>query len=214
MIPTIAVVPSNGRLFLKGCIESLRNQVDRIVVVQNGEEIDFFDEKVLVVLDSGTDMNISRWWNIGIEFAESMVDAEQWNILVVNDDVIACHNLVETLSKEMRTSTATLAYPNQFDNHRFLYREAKPINLHHRITGYCYMLRGESRMRIDERFVWWAGDDDLDWRCRIAGGSLLVPWCKVDHRAPNGSFLEHPELHEQASKDMKTFEEKWGKRPW
>lgn len=215
MIPTWVVVPSNGRPFLEQCIESLRNQVDKIIIVQNGGE-DFYikDEKIIFVPDTGTDLNISRWWNIGIDFVENNIGTESWNTLVVNDDIIACHNLVESLSRELRMTTAVLAYPNQFDNHRFLHRNPGPIDLHHRITGYCYMLRGETKMRLDETMVWWYSDDNLDWECRVAGGSLLVPWCKVQHRAPDGTFLVHPELHVQAANDRKTFVKKWGKAPW
>src|SRR3990170_5121606 len=191
-IPTIAVIPSNGRPYLEQCVSSLREQVERIIVVANGPLSNLMSqtiEGVTYIQDPEPDLNISRWWNIGIDFAESMAyPAEQWNTLVVNDDVIACHNLVETLSREMRLNTSVLAYPNQHDNHRFLHRNAGPVDLHHRITGYCYMLRGEAKLRIDDRFVWWAGDDDLDWNARRMGGSLLVPWCKVQHQAPNGSF--------------------------
>lgn len=217
-IPTIAVIPSNGRPFLEQCVSSLRGQADKIIIVANGPLSSLRNqtiEDVIYVRDNQPDMNISRWWNIGIDFAESLAHpAEQWNTLVVNDDVIACHNLVETLSGEMRLNTSVLSFPNQYDNHRTLHRSAGPVDLHHRITGYCYMIRGEAKLRLDERFVWWYGDDDLDWNARRLGGSLLVPWCKVQHQAPNGSMLTHPELNIQAGKDRVAFLQKWGLTPW
>lgn len=219
---TWAVIPTNGRQFVHDCIDSLINQVDGIVLVVNGHLADHqlmtSNPKVEAIPDLYADMNISRWWNRGIDHVASKMGEdlpeEPWNVLVVNDDVIACHNLVEKLSGEMRQANAALAFPNQFDNHRAFHKEAKPIDLHHRITGYCYMLRGESGLRLDENLVWWYGDDDLDWRARTQGGSLLVPWCKVQHLAPNGSMLERPELHRQAGKDRQTFINKWGRAPW
>lgn len=221
---TWAIIPTNGRQFVHDCIDSLLPQVDGIVLVTNGEIADHKvlqpDPKVHVIADVYANLNISRWWNVGLDWvAYHMADwgespTQPWNSLVVNDDVIACHNLVEKLSGEMRQSGAALAFPNQFDNHRAFHKEAKPIDLHHRITGYCFMLRGESGLRLDENLVWWYGDDDLDWRARTEGGSLLVPWCKVQHLAPNGTMVACPELHRQASQDRQTFINKWGKAPW
>jgi hypothetical protein len=217
-VKTIAVIPSNGRSFLEQCVSSLRDQVDQIVIVANGPLSSLSAQTmqdVIYVRDSQSDMNISRWWNIGIDCAESLAHPDsEWNTLVVNDDIIACHNLVETLSGEMRLNSSVLCYPNQWDNHRAFHRDPGPVDLHHRITGYCYMLRGEAKLRLDERFVWWYGDDDLDWNARRLGGSLLVPWCKVQHLAPNGSMMNHPELNIQAGKDRDTFYQKWGNTPW
>lgn len=217
MVPTWAVVPSNGRPMLYECLDSLFPQVEGIVIVANGEDrIDSSHPKVSIVQDTGTDMNISRWWNIGMNVVDSLKGSgtNSWNTLVVNDDVVAPVNLVETLSKEMRNCSAVLSFPNQHDNHRAFWREPGPVNLFHRITGYCFMLRGEALIRMDESLKWWYGDDDLDWRARTRGGSLLVPLCPVEHRAPNGSMLVHPELHTQAAIDRETFIKKWGQAPW
>lgn len=222
-ILTWAVVPSNGRPFLQECITSLMSQVDGIVIVENGTGDTTvrtpFPEKIHRVRDIGSDMNISRWWNRGMDevalkVSQGGLPEEPWNVLVVNDDVVAPPNLVETLSTHMRACTAVLAFPNQHDDYGTLWTRAEPVNLFHRITGYCYMVRGETGLMLDESLVWWAGDDDLDWRARTRGGSLLVPGCPVEHKAPNGTFLDHPELHEQASRDMQYFEQKWHRRPW
>lgn len=212
-VPTWAVVPSNGRSYLKGCLDALAPQVDGIVVVQNGDDDIFVPVDVHVVRDTETDMNISRWWNLGID-AIAAKGLRKWNTLIVNDDVVIPVGLVETLSARMRACTAVVAYPNQHDHHHALWREPGPVNLFHRLTGYCYMLRGEVGLRLDESMKWWASDDDLDWRARELGGSLLIPGHPVVHHAPNGSFLHHPELHEQAAQDMETFAKKWGMRPW
>lgn len=212
-VPTWAVVPSNGRPFLRECLDALAPQVDGIVVVNNGESGFPSGGFVEAVPDHGTGMNISRWWNIGIEavYAKGL---GEWNTLIVNDDVVVPMGFVETLSSRMRACTAAVAYPNQHDGHHAFWREPGPVNLFWRLTGYCFMLRGEIDLRLDEQLVWWYGDDDLDWRARTQGGSLLIPGCPVQHRAPNGSMLEHPELNVQAGKDRETFIRKWGQAPW
>jgi hypothetical protein len=62
--------------------------------------------------------------------------------------------------------------------------------------------------------AWWFSDDDLDWTARERGGALLVPGIPVEHRCPNGSMYERPELQEQAGRDRETFACKWGRTPW
>lgn len=220
-VKTWAVIPTNGRPFVHDAIDSLIDQVDGIVLVLNGGTNSVISDhpKIRAVKDDYEDLNISRWWNIGIDHVASLMRYQgtpevAWNVLVVNDDVIAPVGLVELLSARMRACTAVLAYPNQHDIHHAFHRSPEPVNLFHRITGYCFMLRGESGLRLDESFVWWYGDDDLDWRARTCGGSLLVPRSPVQHRAPNGTMLEHPELHEQANRDRQTFINKWGRAPW
>ena len=47
--------------------------------------------------------------------------------------------------------------------------------------GYCYMIRGSSGLRLDEGFVWWYGDDDIEWRARIAGGVGLVGGLRAEN---------------------------------
>ncbi len=212
---TWAVVPSNGRDYLRGSLQSLQDQVEGIVVVANGD----FRPVGLgpggrVVYDPGTDRNISRWWNLGLEEVARMAGEQPWNALIVNDDVICPPHLAEALAAKLDHYGACLAYPNQWDDLEIVWYRAEPVNLHHRITGYAFMLSGASGLRLDESLVWWAGDDDLDWRAREAGGAVLVPGCSVTHLAPNGSLIDHPELQVQTGKDMETFKRIWGRTPW
>lgn len=212
---TWAVVPSNGRHYLEGSLRSLRSQVEGIIVVANG---DFqpvgLGSGVRVVHDPGTDRNISRWWNLGIAEVAHMAGEDPWNALIVNDDVICPPRLAATLAAKLDQYGACLAYPNQWDDLEIVWRRAEPVNLHHRITGYAFMLSGGSGLRLREDLVWWFGDDDLDWRARETGGAVLVPGCAVEHLAPNGSLLDHPELQHQTGLDRQTFVNRWGKAPW
>jgi hypothetical protein len=41
-----------------------------------------------------------------------------------------------------------------------------------------------------------------------------VPGLAVEHRCPNGSMHERPELGKQAGRDRATFKAKWGRTPW
>lgn len=208
---------------LDDLIDSLKDQVyDVIVVANNWERAE--DPHVLEysglpvqVVDGGDDRNISRWWNVGLDLVAqhaAWLGDDQWNALVVNDDVVCPPNLIETLSVAMRATTAVLAYSDQCGGQQqILHTVAEPIDLRQRITGYAYMLRGEAGLRPDESMAWWFSDDSLDWEAREKGGSLLVPGIPVEHRAPNVQTEARPELSAQAGRDRETFIAKWGKAP-
>jgi hypothetical protein len=208
---------------LNDLIDSLKGQVyDVVVVANNWERTE--DPRVLefaglpvVVTEGGDDRNISRWWNIGLDLVAqhaAWLGDTEWNALVVNDDVVCPPNLAEVLGTAMRSTTAVLAYPDQCGGQQqILHAKAEPVDLRQRITGYAYMLRGEAGLRLDESMAWWFSDDDLDWRAREAGGSLLVPEIPVEHRAPNAQTNARPELSAQAGRDRETFIAKWGRAP-
>ncbi|MFF0055696.1 glycosyltransferase family 2 protein [Streptomyces microflavus] len=208
-------------------MNSVLDQVDAVYIIDNGSvppidpeqwpmgEGNTFVGSALVDLDPP---NISLLWNIGLELAEhsrQFTGRERCDVVVLNSDVIVPSGWVDALSEAMRSTTAILAYPDQFGGQQqILHTKAEPVDLRQRITGYAYMLRGEAGLQLDESMAWWASDDDLDWRAREAGGALLVPGIPVQHLRPNGSMQERPELEAQAGRDMETFRAKWGKTPW
>lgn len=224
MIPHYAVVPSNGRPYLDGLLASLAGQVDDVLVVANnwqrvGDGRALRDSGAPVdVLDGPDERNISRWWNLGLDAFTALAEgsgAAEWDVLVVNDDVVCPPGFVKTLSSRMRATTAVCAYPDQAGGQQeILHTVAAPVPLSQRITGYAFLLRGEAGLRADEDLVWWAGDDSLDWTARQQGGALLVPGTPVEHRAPDVQTNASPELTAQTARDMDTFLAKWGARPW
>jgi GT2 family glycosyltransferase len=207
---------------LADCITSVVDQVDRVIVIDNLSSPPIDPEPwhgtVGVVTVPIDPPNISTLWNVGLALADASAHstgADRWDIAVLNSDVTIPAGWIDKLSTAMRSTTAVLAYPDQHGGRRqILHTKAEPIDLRQRITGYAYMLRGETGLRLDESMVWWASDDDIDWRAREQGGALLVPGLAVEHRCPNVSTNERPELQVQAGRDMETFEKKWGKRPW
>jgi hypothetical protein len=218
-----AVIPTRNRHdLLADCINSVVDQVDRVIVIDNLSEPPIdpgpWHGKVGVVSLPIDPPNISTLWNVGLSLADAQAHrcgAERWDIAVLNSDVVVPAGWVEILSAAMRSTTAVLAYPDQHGGARqVLHTRAEPIDLRQRITGYAYLLRGEAGLRLDESMAWWFSDDSLDWEAREKGGALLVPGIAVEHRCPNGSMYERPELQEQAGRDRETFARKWGRTPW
>lgn len=218
-----AVIPTRDRHdMLADCIDSVIEQVDRVLVIDNLStppiDPDPWDGKVGVVSLPIDPPNISTLWNVGIALVDAgfhMTGAGAWDIAVLNSDVVIPPGWIEGLSTAMRSTPAVLAYPDQHGGReQVLHTKAEPIDLRQRITGFAYMLRGEAGLRLDEDLAWWYGDDDLDWRAREQGGALLVPGLPVEHRSPNVSTHERPELSAQAGLDRVTFQAKWGRTPW
>lgn len=218
-----AVVPTRDRHdLLTECIGSVIDQVDRVIIIDNLSsppvDVDQWHGKAGVVRIPVDPPNISSFWNVGIALADGSahtLDAEAWDIVVLNSDVVVPPGWVDALSAAMRSTSAVLAYPDQHGGRQqILHTKAVPVDLRQRITGYAYMLRGEAGLRLDEAMAWWYSDDDLDWRAREQGGALLVPGIPVDHRCPNGTLYERPELEEQTGRDRATFAAKWGRTPW
>lgn len=218
-----AVIPTRDRHgLLADCINSVVDQVDRVIVIDNLSdppiEPEPWDGKVGVAALPIDPPNISTLWNVGLALADASArraGAEAWDISVLNSDVVLPTGWVGGLSVAMRSTTAVLAYPDQHGGQQqILHTRAEPIDLRQRITGYAYMLRGEAGLRLDEDLAWWYGDDDLDWTARERGGALLVPGIPVEHRCPNVSTNERPELAEQTGRDRVTFQAKWGRTPW
>jgi hypothetical protein len=206
---------------LGDCIDAVVDQVDAVYVIDNESDPPIDPEpwhgKVFCACVPLDPPNISTLWNIGlalVDLAAAARGAGEWDIAVLNSDVTVPRNWVDVLSTAMRATTAVLAYPDQHGGTKqVLHTKADPIDLRQRITGYAYMLRGEARLRLDEELAWWYSDDSLDWTARERGGSLLVPGIPVEHRCPNGSMYERPELQAQAGRDRHTFIAKWGKAP-
>jgi GT2 family glycosyltransferase len=218
-----AVIPTRDRHdLLADCIHSIIDQVDTVIVVDNLSQPPIDPEpwhgSVSVVTAPLDPPNISTLWNIGLALADAaahQVGAGRWDIAVLNSDVTVPRGWIDGLSTAMRSGPAVLAYPDQHGGRRqILHTKAGPVDLRQRITGFAYLLRGEVGMRLDESLAWWFSDDDIDWRARQQGGALLVPGLAVEHRCPNGSMYERPELHEQAARDRETFNQKWGQTPW
>jgi GT2 family glycosyltransferase len=218
-----AVIPTRDRHdLLADCIHSIIDQVDTVIVVDNLSQPpidpDPWHGSISVVTAPLDPPNISTLWNIGLALADAaahQAGAGRWDIAVLNSDVTVPRGWIDGLSTAMRSGPAALAYPDQHGGRRqILHTKAGPVDLRQRITGFAYLLRGEVGLRLDESLAWWFGDDDIDWRARQQGGALLVPGLAVEHRCPNGSMYERPELHEQAARDRETFNQKWGQTPW
>jgi hypothetical protein len=217
MRPSFAVIPTNGRDCLVDCVAAISPQVDRVLLVENGDRTKAVaaarqHENVLPYSAQG-EINISRWWNIGIDRARRearKAGAKQWDVAILNDDAIAQPDWFSRLSEKMRQMNvaATSFGPVSMT---VLHTQPGTTGLAERMAGHAFMLAGELGVRADETMVWWCGDNDIDMQSRLKGGTVIVPG-SIEHRYPDQST--RGDLLDQTAVDMQRFVDKWGFRPW
>lgn len=221
LIPRFAVIPSNGRPCLAQSVAAIKDQVDQVIIIQNGDKsLKWDDHDNIKVLWTDVSDNISLWWNLGLEYAENNRHTLEsnlglyatWDVAVINDDVIVPPGWFDRVSGIMRQMQVAAACSGGHEPQPRLHIRAGQVNLYTRMQGFAFILAGEKGLRADEALAWWTGDDDLDWRSRELGGMVMVPGFHVEHLYPNGQMT--PERQVQVAKDMATFVEKWGMRPW
>lgn len=219
-----AIIPTHNRHdLLTGLVLGLLEDKVRVVVIDNASDppinlrawqLAALDD-LYVIHDPEQPPNLSRLWNVGLNHvARQQPCDDEYIVAILNDDVQPPPGFVEQLGRAILARSAAAAFPAPTALADYVLRDAGPVPLTHRMTGFAFALRGTAGLRADERLRWWYGDDDLDWTARQAGGVIGVSGLRVEHAHPNGWQQTHPELLEQAGHDRETFVSKWGRAPW
>ena len=230
-----AVIATRNRPeILADAVMSIRPQVDIVYIIDNGDTDRVPDPEegsgIDVIRIVPGEVNLSRFWNIGLACAEGAVlsaqrnadpwtvevtDDDMWEVAVINDDPILPEGWFDAIVKAMREAGAAAGCsdPNGSLQRPMLHTTPGPVGLATRMCGWAHIHAGEKGLRYDEDLKWWFGDDDMDWQSREAGGTIMIPGFAVVNRFPDGQFT--PELHEQSNRDREYFAQKWnGLVPW
>lgn len=193
----------------------------RVLVTTMPDPIHVFPGALL--LYPGTDINIGKWWTIGLEFISSHYPAEDdiWDVLVIETDARMTVSDVDTVRDHMRTLDCVMAgadwrhvlgdrpYHVRRDNDSWV-----PDPEHAdagRIPGIASVIAGETGIRHDTEFRWWLADDDFEWQHRIHGGTILVGGTEVRHEGTQGALTGERLIAWQ--EDQEKFFRKWGGMP-
>ena len=159
-------------------------------------------------------VNLSRMWNIGLDWAEELASGEEFVVAVFNDDLTLPAGIVQKLAEGIMTMDVAASYVLPYGTVAKTMLVDDPLTLGNRMVGYAFALRGSRKLRADESFLWWWGDTDLDLRARDAGGVVGLPIFGLEHHDPNGYTNRTPAFTLQAGLDRETFYRKWGWLPW
>ncbi len=166
------------------------------------------------------DTGVFEMWNRGLDMAEDRARANkhlQWNVLVANSDLAIAPNTLHTLARGLRSRPGVaIAYPNIYG---VPYKEIAEIDnpnyAQQTMAGYCWMLAGETGLRIDEQFIYWYGDSDIERQARKAGYNVIcVGACREPaHLDPGGHVTREAHRLAQAHEDEARYAAKWGHDP-
>lgn len=156
----------------------------------------------VIIIEDYDAPNIHRWWNRGIEEAEKRGAS---TVAVINDDVRLAPTTLPELATALSVTGAAVASPA---------RDPYPLGVHRghlvpyapRLWGSLWVLRIDSGLRPDARYVWWYGDNDLDIRARRDHGGVVLVDVPFEHLHPSEGLAHNPALAAQTDRDAITFE--------
>jgi glycosyltransferase involved in cell wall biosynthesis len=241
-----AIIPTHNRTAeLEMLMASIGPGVD-ILVIDNASRpstkeivLAYADERSRIdrrpyinyIRDEEQPPNLSRLWNVGLDWAQRVQRAviehgeatadEEYAVAILNDDVVLPAEFIERMARALLMLDVDIAFPGPH-RHSHVNRRKGPVPLHERMAGWCFVVRGSSGLRADERLRWWCGDDDLEQSALQGGRGTVAVGQNVFNTGDPSTDLRHlyPDqstvgvLREQTEKDMATFVKKWGFRPW
>jgi GT2 family glycosyltransferase len=213
------VVTHNRPTELGRCLAAISPQVLQVLVVDNASdppaEAPAGLRNVVVVRDLEQPPNLSRLWNAGLDAVEKYRPeaVDVWDVAVLNDDAEPPEGWMAAVAGGIR-ATGAAAGCSVGARHpaTVVHGPQAPANTGTRLHGWAFVIRGETGLRADERLRWWCGDDDLSAKARQAGGLVHVPGFPVPNYHADTTTVGV--LAEQAGRDMQTFVDLWGHRPW
>lgn len=174
-----------------------------IVATKPGVEL---PEGVVVIEDFGKP-NIQRWWGEGIAEAERRGATA---VAVVNDDIRVSPNTLPELHDSLNQTGAAIASPSRPEFRDGLH--TRPLVPYEpRLWGSLWVLRLDSGLRPDPRYVWWYGDNDLDIRARRDHGGVVLRNVEYEHLHPSEGTSSNPDLVAQTDRDAQTFERQYAR---
>ena len=159
-----------------------------------------------------SEQHISRWWNAGLDYiAERQAPQRRWEVLALSSDYVGTTYSVAVLGAFLRRHGLTMVGPDHHTDQYRIFRQGEPRDVMSRVPGACWMLAGESGLRVDTDFRWWYSDDDLEMQARQAGGAGVI--AATGLVSGPDSYLSE-EKAQWAAEDRERFTRKWQMPPW
>jgi glycosyltransferase involved in cell wall biosynthesis len=210
------IVTHNRPELLKQCVDAIRPQVHQILVIDNRSDPPVpKDEDYAVCYEPTDPVNMSKFWNIAIDYFAYLSDTSEWNIAFLCDDVTVPDGWFHAVETCMRKYNGAAGSTHQYSPTPIPILKTAPDNdIFNRMCGWAFIVAGEKGLRADESMKWWFCDTDMDWQARKNGGMVVCPGPVAKNIRPNDFTYSVPGLAEQTGIDGLAFAAKWGGRPW
>lgn len=214
---TAAVILSHNRPWqLTECVESIRRQVDVVLVIDNASEppaADFGGNTVTVHVPDQPP-NLAVLWNGALDRLGIAMPGLRW-VAFLCDDTTVPDGWVREVTKAMDETGAAAGCSNPWGHDHPPRLKTEPDgDIMGRMVGWAFILDTSKGLRADESMHWWWVDGDVDWQARLTGGMVMIGGYPVPNHQPGAWTNAKPELGEQAGRDRAAFAAKWGYNPW
>jgi hypothetical protein len=200
---------------LRGSLRHLNHPMDRIVVVTTLP--DPIDPRELpgatVLLASDVGLNVSRWWNVGLDWISEHHEVGRYEVLCMHSDVRIEWSTLARLRSVLRGYNLAMVGADRYRVAASAVETRYDLDAwsaEHRIPGECTLVAGELGLRFDEQFRWRYADNDFEWQHRKASGTGLVRGLTFECK-PRQALSD--ERAEYAEIDHERFVAKWGGPP-
>jgi len=154
------------------------NQVKSITIATSEQAAKYSDG--ITIKDNS--LNISKWWDLGLEYAYKQKDVEI--VLILNDDVVLPHNWLHKIKEAIDSGASGASGQRQYDRSNT------------KIAGYAFALNPIDNILPDKNLVWYFTDDAVQNACNKKNGFKVISGLSVANlyaRSSESIFAEQIE---------------------
>lgn len=213
MSQPLAVIPTIGHSpLLRRLVDQLREEeVEVLLIVNNANPGEF-------LVHGDIELHFPKWkgiykqWNLGMAIGAY----HDRPTLILNDDVILAPGAATLVADELRRGEWAVI---GFDYAQVVNPPTPQVKSvigtyrHGGVGGFAFGVNPNLCTRVDDRFMWWGGDDDLVLGTAAAGRKVGVMYgAQVFHPEPSRTANAYPELLPEGwvENDRNLLIEKWG----
>jgi len=200
---------------LEDTLMSLQHPREHVVIVTTMPDrilpSDVFDLAGNLQISDVEGQRISTWWNTGIDYIRDVNTDPEYEICAVSSDCAGNPYSIPRMREFLRSNDLIMAGPNYHTDQPQIFTADDTRTVLERVPGACWMIRGETGLRLDEQFRWWYTDDDLEMQARQLGPVGIIP--DTGFQPLPDSYLSET-VAVWAVEDRQKFIDKWRVQPW
>lgn len=168
-----AIIPTGSReKDYLDVIEYCKKNNATTVTISTSDEADSYSVGKVI---KNREINISKWWNLGLEYIaeKEFINDEEYIVAILNDDAVLPVHWFDKLEQPIKAGASGAS--------------GLRFGVSKQISGYAFVLNGHHDIRADESLVWYYGDDDIQRQCESEQGFTLVRRLAVGNKYARSS---------------------------